>query len=225
MLTDPSVVIITKVSTALGLLSFSSSVYWFSSFCFVQGLHKFIDSTGLPDAEKQRLKELSPSTYLGLAESLARQVTLIWLPLSLKWILFILHLLFSCFIITPKFLFFVFILYFTHTSNCHIKHILLVPCCLIINNSLMICSIQKLTYIKKEIATHIFPEVINKGGGRGKKKESSPHCSEHRCSFIFPTLYIHKQSTLKVKFTHKNHTTKRFNAKKCHAKWMKELRV
>ena len=37
-------------------------------------LHVFIDGLALPDAEKQRLKALSPASYLGKAEALARRI-------------------------------------------------------------------------------------------------------------------------------------------------------
>jgi adenylosuccinate lyase len=37
-------------------------------------LHRFIDSLDLPDAELQRLKALTPESYLGLAEKLATEI-------------------------------------------------------------------------------------------------------------------------------------------------------
>ena len=37
-------------------------------------LHAFIRQLAIPDAEKQRLLELTPSTYIGLAARLARTV-------------------------------------------------------------------------------------------------------------------------------------------------------
>jgi adenylosuccinate lyase len=39
-----------------------------------QSLHLFIDGLGIPAAEKARLKELSPSGYLGLAEGLVKEI-------------------------------------------------------------------------------------------------------------------------------------------------------
>ncbi|HKX53737.1 MAG TPA: adenylosuccinate lyase [Nitrosospira sp.] len=38
-------------------------------------LHQFIDSLALPDAEKKRLRELRPETYLGNAAALARKIS------------------------------------------------------------------------------------------------------------------------------------------------------
>ena len=37
-----------------------------------EDLHQFIDSTNLPLEEKQRLKNLNPSTYIGIANKLAK---------------------------------------------------------------------------------------------------------------------------------------------------------
>jgi adenylosuccinate lyase len=37
-------------------------------------LHAFIRQLAIPDAEKQRLLELTPSTYIGLAARLARAI-------------------------------------------------------------------------------------------------------------------------------------------------------
>ena len=37
-----------------------------------EDLHKFIDSAKIPSTEKQRLKELSPSSYIGIANKLAK---------------------------------------------------------------------------------------------------------------------------------------------------------
>ncbi|MDH5285470.1 MAG: adenylosuccinate lyase [Betaproteobacteria bacterium] len=39
-----------------------------------EGLHAFIDGLAIPDEAKARLKALTPATYVGLAESLARRV-------------------------------------------------------------------------------------------------------------------------------------------------------
>jgi len=36
----------------------------------LEEVRKFIDQTNLPDAEKKRLKKLTPETYTGLAEKL-----------------------------------------------------------------------------------------------------------------------------------------------------------
>jgi adenylosuccinate lyase len=38
-------------------------------------LHRFIDGLALPDAEKKRLRELRPETYLGNAAALARKIS------------------------------------------------------------------------------------------------------------------------------------------------------
>ncbi len=37
-----------------------------------EDLHRFIDSTNLPLEDKQRLKNLNPSTYIGIANKLAK---------------------------------------------------------------------------------------------------------------------------------------------------------
>jgi adenylosuccinate lyase len=37
-------------------------------------LHAFIDQLPLPEGEKQRLRELTPSGYIGLAARLARDI-------------------------------------------------------------------------------------------------------------------------------------------------------
>jgi adenylosuccinate lyase len=37
-------------------------------------LHVFIDNLAIPDAEKTRLKEMSPATYVGKAEELAKRI-------------------------------------------------------------------------------------------------------------------------------------------------------
>ena len=39
-----------------------------------ESLHAFIDTLALPDDAKARLKALSPATYTGLAEQLAKRV-------------------------------------------------------------------------------------------------------------------------------------------------------
>jgi len=39
-----------------------------------ESLHVFIDGLAIPDAEKTRLKEMSPATYVGKAEELAKRI-------------------------------------------------------------------------------------------------------------------------------------------------------
>jgi adenylosuccinate lyase len=39
-----------------------------------ESLHAFIGTLTIPDAEKNRLKALTPATYTGLAEKLARRI-------------------------------------------------------------------------------------------------------------------------------------------------------
>ncbi len=38
-------------------------------------LHKFVQTLDIPDDAKQRLLDLTPSTYTGLASTLARSIT------------------------------------------------------------------------------------------------------------------------------------------------------
>ena len=39
-----------------------------------ESLHAFIDGLSIPDAEKTRLKAMTPASYIGVAADLARQI-------------------------------------------------------------------------------------------------------------------------------------------------------